>query len=366
MSYPSIYFDESGNTGPDLLNQQDPVFVLASCQFPMDLEHQLRQHFSSYRGSELKFTKLRTSARGRRAVLSFLNDELVCSETVGAFLMHKRHMIVTKYCDMVVEPSMRKFGFNFYENGLNIAMSNLLTIVMPTYLNPKTWDSFLSGFVRMVRDKSPDSLSNFKTTAKLAYDYISSTDEMLATILKCAIDLRKDEFLPLIGQTELDPIVPAFYGLANIWGKKIGGLFQVCTDESKTMALERDRLMALANPELPEITQGFDRRKMTFPLKVAGVIAVDSKTQLQVQFADVIAGSIAAGLRPGTNPNSFEAECAKTCLSKGFVVDGIWPSTDITPEELGTEQAPQEGEVDLPTFTASIVKNDPAWKKYFG
>ena len=46
------------------------------------------------------------------------------------------------------------------------------------------------------------------------------------------------------------------------------------------------------------------------------------------------------------------------------IPDGIWPSRDITPEELGTEQAPQEGEVDLASFTASIAAmNEPAWRK---
>ncbi len=109
-----VYFDESGNTGQDLLNLQDSVFVLGSCRFNPDDEARLLGHFKRYRGNELKFSKLRTSGIGNRAVIDFLNDPALSRETVAVYLIHKPHMIVTKYCDMVLELSMREYGINFY------------------------------------------------------------------------------------------------------------------------------------------------------------------------------------------------------------------------------------------------------------
>lgn len=134
----SVYFDESGNTGEDLLNLDNPMFVLSSCSFSADQEHTLVQHFSHYPGPELKCSRLRKTEAGRRAILQFLENSAVDATSAAAFVIHKPFMIVTKYCDIVLEPSARESRLNFYERGLNLATANLLTTVRPVYLNPKT------------------------------------------------------------------------------------------------------------------------------------------------------------------------------------------------------------------------------------
>ena len=121
-----VFFDESGNTGQNLIDEADPIFVLASCSFQVDEEEEVLSHFQQFKGPELKFSRLRKTAAGQKAVLAFLAAAQVTSNTAAAFVIHKPFMVVTKFCDLVLEPSFRKAGVDFYKRGTNIATANLL------------------------------------------------------------------------------------------------------------------------------------------------------------------------------------------------------------------------------------------------
>ena len=60
MNYPTISFDESGNTGTDLLNEKQTYFVLASTDFTIDEANSLLRPFWSQNSSqeEVKFTSV--------------------------------------------------------------------------------------------------------------------------------------------------------------------------------------------------------------------------------------------------------------------------------------------------------------------
>ena len=130
-----VFFDESGNTGQNLIDEAAPIFVLASCSFEVDEEREVLLHFQNFKGPELKFSRLRKTAAGQNAVLAFPASAQVTSNTAAVFVIHKPFMVVTKYCDLVLEPSFREAGIDFYKRGMNLATANILT-TMPTLLNP--------------------------------------------------------------------------------------------------------------------------------------------------------------------------------------------------------------------------------------
>lgn len=359
-----IFFDESGNTGQDLLNPDDPIFVLASCSFSLTQEEELFRHFRRFQGGELKFSKLRKYPSGQRSILEFLTDPILSCETASAYWIHKSHMVVTKYCDMVLEPSMREFGIDFYEQGMNIALSNLISMSMPHLLPEDVWKKFLTTYSELVWKRTPAEFRAFKESATTTYRHLEKTAPDFSNYIVSGIMLDEKTFLNQIGATENDPIVPAYYVLADYWGKKKGDWFEMWADESKTLGLERKRLMSLANPKLKPTLQGYDRRKMEFPLKVKEIIPVDSTSQRQVQFADLIAGSLAGSLKPNASPKdqSFGRACLEAIITKGLVAGGIWPSKEISPEELGTDGEVQIGDIDLASYTAMISVGHPDTK----
>lgn len=56
----NVYFDEAGNTGPDLLHKDQPVFVLAANCLEEDKANELIKILAIQNGSEAKFKNLKT------------------------------------------------------------------------------------------------------------------------------------------------------------------------------------------------------------------------------------------------------------------------------------------------------------------
>ena len=360
-----VYFDECGNTGQNLVDDQDPIFVLASCRFSAAAEKQVLEHFKNYKGPELKYSRLRRTDAGQRSVLRFLEDSAVESSAAAAFVIHKPFMIVTKYCDVVLEPSVREAGLNFYERGLNIATANLLTTTMPVFLNPKTWTHFLSAFVNVVRERSAGAFGDLIRLAELIHSHLENTQRDMANWFAPVLLLRREEFFETLGDHELDPLVTSYYLLVDHWGKKLGDRFEMCADQSKVLVKERDHLLALADPDIAPVEQGFDRRKMQFPLKIAGIRAVDSVVERQVQLADIIAGVLAGALKSPdrTKEGTFAYRALKLCFGKQFYIDGVWPNTEVDPKKLGTDELPSKSQFDLPTYTMMVGQKHPTTRK---
>jgi hypothetical protein len=363
-----VFFDESGNTGQNLIDPADPVFVLASCSFQADAEQEALSHLQQFKGPELKFSRLRKTPAGQRAVLAFLCSASVTSKTAAAVVFHKPFMVVTKYCDLVLEPSFRKAGVDFYDRGANIATANLLTTTMPVLLNRTTWSNFLSLFVRVVRERTPGLFNDWRRFAELIFTYLEHKHPTAANLFAPVFVMRDcRELFEMLGDDELDPLVPAYSVIVDRWGKAIGDSFEVIADESKVVEKGRARLLALSDPNSKPVSAGYDRRRMEFPLKVSDIIVVDSTACRQVQLADILCGAIANAAKVRTKgalqSGTFAYDVFQLCFFKELIVDHLWPSHEIDPSDLGTDIAPGPNDVDLATYTAMILNGHPSTKK---
>jgi hypothetical protein len=309
---------------------------------------------------------LRKTAAGQKAVLAFLGSAQVTWKTAAAFVIHKPFMVVTKYCDLVLEPSFRKAGVDFYKRGLNIATANILT-TMPALLNPTTWSNFLSLFVRVARERTSSLFNEWRTLAELIFAHLEHAEPESADFF-APVFLMSDssELFEGLGDDELDPLVPAYYVIVDHWGKSVGDIYEVIADESKVLARERGRLLTLSEFNLKPFSAGYDRRKMELPLKVSGIVGVDSIAYRQVQLADVLCGAIATAAKAQTKSalrsGTFSYDVLELCYSKGLIIGGLWPNHEVNPKDLETDIVPGRHEFNLPTYIAMILKGDPSTK----
>ena len=361
-----VYFDESGATGEDLPNPSDPVFVLASCCFTPEQERSLLRHFSAYRGRELKFSKLRRTSAGQTAIRRFVDAPEINASTAGIALIHKPFFRVTKYCDLVVEPSMRQSGVNVYERGLNIATANLLWTTMPTFLNPTTWNDFLDALVQVIRNRSHSAFEDLRRLAELIHAHLDMTNREMAYFVAPVLLMDPTEFLESLTDNELDPLIPVYHSLADHWGKQLGDRFDIIADESKLLTKERERLLKCSDSAILPVRAGFDRRTVDFPLRVVSITGVDSSQEPQVQLADVIAGAAVAALK---SPDRYRAGSLANHIlhdfiaSKEIIVSAIWPDRAVDPAQLGTDDSPPRGVPDLATHAAQILRQDPRTRR---
>lgn len=363
-----VFFDESGNTGQNLIDEADPIFVLGSCSFQVDEEEEVLSHFKQFKGPELKFSRLRKTAAGQKAVLAFLASAQVTSTTAAAFVIHKPFMVVTKYCDLVLEPSFRKAGVDFYKRGTNIATANMLTTTMPVFLNPTTWSNFLSLFVRVMRERTSSLFTEWQRLAELIFAHLEQTHRKAADFF-APVFLMRDcrELFESVGDNELDPLIPAYHVIVDHWGKSVGAVYEVIADDSKALAKARVHLLALSDPNLKCVSAGYDRRRMDFPLKVSDIVPVDSTAHQQVQLADVLCGAIASAAKAqrkgALQSGTFAHDVLELCHSKELIVGALWPGREVSPADLETDITPGPNDVDLAKYTAMILKGDPSTKK---
>ncbi|WP_252499170.1 DUF3800 domain-containing protein, partial [Escherichia coli] len=77
MLVPNIYFDESGNTGSNLLDPNQPVFSLASCSFSDNDARNLIGLLNSRSPLEAHFKNLKRRKNGQDAIIRFMSSKLI-------------------------------------------------------------------------------------------------------------------------------------------------------------------------------------------------------------------------------------------------------------------------------------------------
>lgn len=349
---PTIYCDEAGNSGANLLDRDQPFFVLASNDFSRDEAVALLEHVKSPQGAEPKFTALKKSGAGVAKLIRFLSDPRLNENRVVADVFDKRFMIVTKMVDLIAETLVHRIGGDLYERGANIAMSNMLHYCMPVFCREENTDRFLQSFVELVRQREEAQISAFYDAGKAMVE--ASTNEKFKEDLMYFTEPRLFSlwFSEEITPQALDPAIPALFGHIATWGARKDERFEVVHDSSKPILASQatfTNMMALSHEE--SVLVGYDRRKFRFPLRATSLSQADSREHPQLQVADLCAGLINHFNKCNLVGELDDLAIATRELRRlDWVFDAVIPTTDVTPEALGTEEVgginPVDGVID--------------------
>lgn len=334
-----IAFDESGNTGADLLNEQQRVFVLASTDLSIQESKELLSMVQTHQASEAKFSKLKKSNAGKKKIINFLIAAKKIKNRIKTSFFHKEYMVITKIVDIIIETMAYRDGIDLYKDGANIATSNMHFYCMPTFCGAERTQNLYKAFVEMIRLQTTDSISNFYYAAWQVYSgsIDKSYAQSLAPIL--ASESIINEILMHNGKNSLDPAIPAFFEHCANWGDEFQEDFDVLHDESKPLFQEKEHLESFMNKEIPHQVVGYDRRKYGFPLKANGVHFSNSEDDPRLQVMDLIASSSgywANKLASGDANDSFYKELVEVDMQE-FVLNAIWPEPKVAPKEMKTD-----------------------------
>ncbi len=334
----TIFVDESGYTGFDLLNADQPAFALASLQFSEEESRELRHRFFGAVGSaELKHSRLRRRPNRQALVVDFLEH---LSENSSAFkiaAVHKRFALVCKMVDLLVEPSMRKHGYDAYQDGANLALANITFYIVKSLSPAGFWDHLLSTFQHFVCNPTHE-------TARDLYDVLDdvSAPPPLVSVLqyyKLAIRDLGPGVLSTLSCDCLDVALTCALNLMACWRAATTSRLELIHDASSKMAEQRDLWEATMDPTLQPVTVGYDRRTMRYPIAVHRTMLESSQQWAGLQLADVVAGAVAHALRhrtPEKGARDAYAERIISIIDRWSVPVIVWPELKVTPEELGT------------------------------
>lgn len=333
-----VAFDESGNTGPDLFNDDQPVFVLSSTDLTIAEAEDLLAHVRTQQASEAKFTDLKKSNAGRTRVLCFLEEAKSYTERIRTTCYHKRYMVVTKVVDVLIETLAYRDGIDLYKNGTNIATANYHYYCMPVFSGQDRTRQFLDAFIAMIRQRDQSSIDHFYYTAWQVH--AASIDRKYATSIApiLATEPIIHDILEHNGPASIDPAIPSFFEHCAYWGDSTGEYFDVLHDKSKTLFQEKESVELFMSKYIPHAEIGYDRRKYGFPLKANGISFGDSKSDPRLQVVDLIAGSSgfwATGLATGKKNETFCKQLHELGMPL-FTANALWPSMEVDPQEMGT------------------------------
>lgn len=336
-----IYLDECGFTGEDLFNVDQPIFTLASLNLTEEICQELKEkHFNKVQAAELKHSSLAKRAKQQQMVIELIKDlGLNYPNSIKFVVAHKRYVLVTKIVDILIETVAYEDGIDLYERGANIAYSNMLFYLVRGLASENFFEKFLLSFQVMMRNRTKESYDNFFQSI-FNNNFPKELDEFLSIIKMFHIRLGFSE-LNTIPKNVLDIALSEALILMNEWKINIPESENIILihDRSSNMAKDKEFWDKLVSPNSEPKIVGYDRRKMSYPIRIEKTNFENSKEFAGLQLADILAGAISRYFKwiiNGKDENDEYGKKLSLSMPISFGGHMIWPSPDVTPQELGT------------------------------
>ncbi len=334
----TIYADECGYTGSNLLDIDQPVFVWATMKLTEENADELkREFFSGFKGPELKHSILTRRECHRTRVLKFLEHLSERQDQINFAYVHKEFALTAKMVDWIIEPSFHEAGISIYKGGLNIALANLTYTIVRSLGGREFLREILVCFEQLMRSPSVDTLAEY--CASLHTQNAPEPLEYVLDMFRLATRHLGVKLIGLLDPSCLEIASTVALVVMGQWARENDGPFRLIQDDSSEMAKNKAIWDTIVHPAVPETMVGWDRRTMQYPLRVQETVLADSKQHSGLQLADVLAGAIARSTRAGASSavrNDKYAQQIIDVIGEWVCSEHIWPSSDVTPKDLNT------------------------------
>jgi hypothetical protein len=351
---PIIFMDESGDTGTDLFNPNQPIFTSATlCLSEEEAKELKKQFFPTNRAPELKHQRLKE--RHEQNILKFLDALSKKPELVRVDIIHKRYMLVRRLVEMMIAPVAKKNGVNLHEKGHHIALANVFYVILLQVVEEKFFNNLLINLQKMMLKLDRDSydqffeplldtnhLSELESKIQLEEDR-KSFRFLINHILSIHTTFGFDLIVELrrtyhaLNTNPLDISIASTLDQMSMWGEDLSKEFILIFDHT-LKAIKVDNIwQILVNPTLPPAKVS---QSLQFPIRLTETQYAESKKWAGIQLADIIAGAANHWAKwhlmgmPLTNKDDKYASDLEAIMLK-FRTRMVWPSTNVTPQSLG-------------------------------
>lgn len=335
---PVFYVDESGFTGEDLLSANQPLFACATSDLDIDEACKIiSSSFGRLNVDELKYAKLRRNPRHKERIVELVRIVSADPNRSAVWIAHKEFSLVTLIVDWWMEPLAYKGGFNLYENGANLAMANMLFCCLGGFWSHQFRRNLLGHFQDMIRVRTPNA---FRRCEALVTTAMGKADDNRREVLRYfwpSFVLLGFEHVRDLPERVLDVALPGLIFLGHLWRGRHSGPWEVVHDQSSNMAKQKWLWDALSSPNLPAARFANPGGVQQFPMNVISTRFGDSKSEAQLQICDILAGATAALLWGRVHQKDDKQYLEKLADAglETLIVGGLWPSTDVSPDDLG-------------------------------
>ena len=307
---PKVYFDEAGNTGSNITNNDQPYFVLSSVCFSDAELEQIQADLAFDR--ELHFKKIKKMWQGQEMIGHFLTHPLFDENHVTYQIVDKTFAIYAFMVDLLIEPFF-KFRLNedLYKKRYNVIMANCLyTFAEKASEKDDTIKAYVqdlkNDFEAMMRQQTQNAIDDFYETVNILCSMTAGGFQDILSWMLPSQDML-DMVLTEDKKYCLDITLSSLLVLTDHWHKKYNLKIDVVTDNSKQLSDNRELINQLLGIKGYQ-SIGYDTRKATFPPQINSISFVDSKTTYGVQIADLVASMVAFAYTRAKGLETFQQE----------------------------------------------------------
>lgn len=288
----NLYFDESGNTGTDLLNREQPVAALASTALDADDCRALLSPMLVHGQTEAKYSRLKGSRWGRCALLQLFSNEILAPDNTKAAVADKRFYLITHLVDKLIEPTLYEQSIDLYAGDGHVNMVRMFYYAGPLIFPGGDWDLILAAFVQAIRQRSSEAYAHYDEVLERAVRKVIGTEYGPEAAGLFATRGRLSEFLNVFEDMAVfDPMPDLFIMLVNRWMEKSRDMFDITHDVSKPLRRNEAFLRLMMTP-IPNRQSGYGNRKAELPLRISDLRFAGSHAHAQLQFSDLVAGAV--------------------------------------------------------------------------
>jgi hypothetical protein len=323
----SIYCDESGFSGNNLLDPGQPYFTYASVAIEdSDARELAAKTLADYRidGEELKAQRLLRYSRGRKAITHVL-ETTVDRALVSAW--HKRYSLASKFFEHIFEPVLAERNSIFYNVGFHRFISNI--IYFEALANSRRAVNALEAFQAALRNRDSTAVSKMFPDVGLREEY-SGVLKDIETFAVCHQEAIARDIADYSGDEPLyawllDLSVSALFALLTAWGQKFDSLVVYC-DDSKPLWQARESFdMMIGRSDKAYVTFEGKRQSLIFNL-AEPLHFVSSTTHPGIQVADIFSSTLAYCLR---QPKDDQTRRWLRCLTPAVSEFSVFPDEEL-------------------------------------
>lgn len=298
----TAYIDESGYTGGDLLDSDQPFMSLSAVFIePDDADRLKDKYFPNLKAPELKHASLAKRGTYQKPLLAIQRDCLDHYRAIS-FVVDKRFMSIRKLLDDCIEPVWYGEGIDFNTDGHSLTLASLIYYTAPAFWGEGKLDELLRLFQVASKEKTAGAVN-----------------ELSAFVRSLGKHKLSDELAPIAGMhpefvesitnehQNTDISFSLMAGLITQLEKLAGGQYNIVHDTSKSMRRYHEHLKGMIAITDEQHFKISDLCEVKYPLQLQGVREGESHIECGLQLADVLAGGVVAGLKATTGKGVVNA-----------------------------------------------------------
>lgn len=332
----TVYMDESGFTGEDLLNTAQPFVHVSTTLDDGEALQICNEYFRGFQGPELKHKTLSRRPNGRARVQNFIAD-MRATGKFTSWICHKEFAALTYLVDLWVEPAMHQDGIDLYKDGANLALCNMAYYCLQAYQGDRFLREHLRRFQRMMIQRSAATYAAFWRELHKDYERV---DQLIKDILVFFLGAQLKfgpSRLNSIPKRALDPALATVVQTCTHWRERNVQSIKLVHDKSSNLSKDKWLWDLLSSSEIEPKGFSIPGRSIHFPFNVSDTEFSDSRIHRQLQLCDVIAGATAAwGRQFISEPRvgDYESELGRAGI-EDFQIGAIWPRPQFDPDATG-------------------------------